>query len=137
MNEEENNDKTVLRVMDSVRKAARLSSRAYLREARYGSDSQVISNLEAIAIKRAILADTIDEIARERFGGLNSGPSVKAEKDEHIPVDTADDELLRACGRLYRTCEDQQVRAFARELRKSVAGLGFNAYSRNHLVWDN
>jgi hypothetical protein len=137
MNEEEHKNKTVLRVMDSVRKAARLSSRAYLREARYGSDSRVTSNLEAIAIKRAILADTIDEIARERFGTLSNTASLRAEKDEHIAVDTADDDLLRACGRLYRACEDQEVRAFARDLRKSVAGLGCNAYSRNHLEWDN
>jgi len=111
---------TSRKLIKRARDAARRSVAAYLEMARTGGMRQRKRALEAVAIKRALITDILEELA----GETQRSAERDAKRNPSVSVLEADRMLFAASDRLYRNCEDSQVKRLARDLRVSVFGLG-------------
>ncbi len=122
LNETERIDRRSLR---RVRNAAKSTVEVYLDLAKTGGDSRQKRSLEAIAVERALIADTLGELvgSDQRLGG---DPA----KKERIPsIREADEELFEASDQLYRRSHSKEVKNLARDLKFSIFGFGQVCYS--------
>lgn len=100
--------------------AAAETSQAYLNEAKKAVDGDRAAALEAVAIKRAIIADATANITEQISVSLRQSA---AKSDATLSANEADRRPVNACERVAARPQTQAIRDLVRELRKSVVGL--------------
>ena len=113
---------TVSQLFHAALNSSGLATRLHLEEAKRADDPIRASSLEASAIELAIVADQIEAVAKQKFD--ISLARVRDEPAERLNLAQASKRMLRDCERLARACDDADVRNLARDLKRSLGGLG-------------
>ena len=112
---------TESRFLRRARNAAKSTVEVYLDLAKSGGDSSQKRSLEAIAVERALIADSLGELA-----GSDEWSENKSARKQRTAssIREVDEELFEASDQLYRRSVRKEVKNFARDLRFSIFGFG-------------
>lgn len=107
-----------------ARDSASACAKLYLEEAKQVDDTVRSESLEALAIERAIVADQIEEIARDRFGVEVGEIEKRGQRKEDLSTLAQCEQTLKhVCEKLYRRCNDNKLKHYLRDLRSNLLGL--------------
>lgn len=113
-----------IEVIAEVLDAAKASVDVYLKEAKRAADRDKSFAMEAVAIKRAVIADTLLNIASVESENQRSDRDVAALESEE-GIQRVDSRLFKVADRMSRKFETKQnLKNLATSLRMSVGGFG-------------